>query len=211
MLQWNLPVFLRASMVAPLFAPTIGAAAAKSNQTDDFGLLAETRKVRGHGTAGGMAEADDFTSGQVLVRQSPGPLEYDVKGAFQVAVSNFFLIQLPIQEIDRHAFGNGNFPHASRRVMAWIGEREDFESLGSGNPRQTRPPVRRQVHDLFTARSAVKKHQSSARIGFLRRRVQRAVHVPVVPITLIANGDIGAVKVSVRVGWRNGQPFIPGE
>ncbi len=134
MVHWNLPVFFRAGLVAPLLAPAVGAAAAKSDQADHFGSLAETRQVRGHGTAGGMAEADDFTSRQMLISKRPCPLENDVEGAFQIAVSNFFLTQLSIHEIDRHALGDGNFPHAAWRVMAWIGEREDFETPGQRQP-----------------------------------------------------------------------------
>jgi hypothetical protein len=42
-----------------------------------------------HRSAGGVAEADDFSSSEVIVGQQSRALKNDVEGTFQIAVEDF--------------------------------------------------------------------------------------------------------------------------
>ena len=74
--------------------------------------------------------------------------------------------------------------------MAGIGESQNFEALGSQNARETGSAVRRQVHNLFTAGSAVKTNEGATGINFFLRGKERAVHVPVVAVSVVADRDV---------------------
>ena len=110
-----LAIFFGAGLVAPLYAPTVGAAAAEADDADDFGLFGEAGQVRGHRPAGRVTEGDDFAAGEMLVGEQAGALENDVEGAFQIAIEDFFSRQFSIHQINRHALGDG---HVSKRRPA---------------------------------------------------------------------------------------------
>ena len=69
-------IFFGAGFVSPFFAPTVRTAAAKADKADDFCFFRKARQMRGHRSAGGVAEADDLPSGEVIIRQvAPRPGE----------------------------------------------------------------------------------------------------------------------------------------
>jgi hypothetical protein len=57
-----------AGFVSPFESPAIWTAAAESDKPDDFGFLGKARQMRSHRPASGVAEADDLSSGEVIVR-----------------------------------------------------------------------------------------------------------------------------------------------
>src|SRR4030095_5046824 len=79
-------VLFSAGLVAPFFAPTVGPAAAETDDSYNFGFLAKAGQMSRHRAAGRVAEADDFTAGKMLVGQPTRALENNVKRALQVAV-----------------------------------------------------------------------------------------------------------------------------
>ena len=95
--------------------------------------------------------------------------------------------------------------------MARIGERQNFESLCREHARQSRPAVGRQIHDLFAAGAAVKENKGPTRIGFFFRRIERAVHVPVIAVAPITRPSIGSGYLSRAVRRFDREPFIPGQ
>ncbi len=68
-----------------------------------------------------MAEGDDRAAAEVFVGELAGAPEDDVEGTFQVAITDLFLRQVAIQEINRIALGDGLLPDAAGRVVARIG------------------------------------------------------------------------------------------
>ncbi len=116
-------VLLRAGVVAPFLTPTIGTAAAETDNADDLRFLRKPDEVGRHRTSRGMAEGDDRTAGEILIGEKPGTLKNDIEGAFQIAVANLFLGQIAIEKVDEIAFGDRLFPHSAGRVMSRIGER----------------------------------------------------------------------------------------
>src|SRR5262245_20187733 len=116
-------VFFGAGFVAPLQAPTVGAAAAETDDADHFGFLREAGEVSRHRSAGGMAEGDDLPDGEMLVGERAGTLQNDIECAFQIAVGSFIRWEFTILEIKRISLRNGKLPNAALRIVAGVGER----------------------------------------------------------------------------------------
>src|ERR671923_812998 len=164
-----------------------------------------------HRPAGRMAKGDNFPSGKMLIGEEPRALKDDVERTFQVAVVNFLQWKIAVQEINRISLRDGSFPNAARRVVARIRQRQDLEALCGEHAGQSGSAVRRQIHDLFAARSAMKKNETSARISLFLRRKDRPMHVPVVAVALIARRRVSSRESSLGIRRLNRQPLIPCE
>src|SRR5689334_22305331 len=167
--------------------------------------------MRRHRPAGGMTEGDDLLSGQKRIGEQARTLQNDVEGTFQIAIRDFVLRQIAVLEVNRIALWYGLLPDAAQGVMTRIGECQDLKSLRRHNTREARSAVGRQIHNLFAARAAVKEYKRPAWVGLLFRRVNRAVHVPVVAVAMITGPSVGGCQTGAVVRRIDRKPFIPGE
>jgi hypothetical protein len=61
-------ILFRAGLVSPFESPAIWTTAAETHKPNDFCFLGKARQVRSHRSTGGVAEADDLSYGEVIVR-----------------------------------------------------------------------------------------------------------------------------------------------
>src|SRR5688572_7562091 len=204
-----LSVFFGAGLIAPLQTPTIGAAAAEADESNDFGLFGESCEMRGHRPTSRVAEADYFTTGETLVGEKPRTLKNHIESAFQIAIENFFGWQFPVHEVDRHSLRNRLFPDAPLGVMARICESQNIKALECDDARQTGSSIRCKIHNFLAAGAAMKNDKGSVTVEFFFRSEQRPMDVPVITIAVVTRDNVLAGNFHIGVGRFDGKPFIP--